>query len=155
MPPRVSIVTICRNARDVIEPTLRSIHSQSYSVIEHVVVDGNSTDGTFELLRGFGPRIAALVQRPPAGIADAFNGGIELSTGDLLVFLNAGDMFVGPDVIARIAQHYVTYSWAWAYGGVRFVSPDGVLSFDRPAAPYSYRDLSRTCFVPHASSITS
>jgi len=90
----VTVVTVVQNAVSVLEATIRSVLGQSYAQLEYVVVDGASTDGTVEILRGYSDRIDAWVSEPDRGIADALNKGSRLATGDLLLFMSAGDSFV-------------------------------------------------------------
>nr|WP_196813269.1 glycosyltransferase family 2 protein [Azospirillum brasilense] len=88
---KVSVITICRNARDGIGRTLDSVAHQSYQNIEHIIIDGASTDGTLEILKGHRHKPTLLVSEPDAGIYDAMNKGLARATGDLIHFLNAED----------------------------------------------------------------
>ena len=151
---RVSVVTLSRNVATVIEPTIESVHNQMYRELEHVIIDGQSTDGTLKIIEARRAKVARLIVRPPRGIADAFNAGVEASSGQLIIFLNAGDTFVGPDVIERVVLHYQENGWLWAYGGARFASPDGSSYIERPTAKFSYSHLVRTCFIAHPSAVT-
>jgi glycosyltransferase len=99
----ISIITAVRNAVGQIGATLRSVESQTYAGIEHVVVDGASSDGTQEYVEKAGRRVSRLVSEPDKGVYDAFNKGLRLATGDVIAFLNAGDTYVEPGVIAKIA----------------------------------------------------
>lgn len=101
--PLISIVTVVRNAAARLEQTLRSVIEQSYTHREHVVVDGASTDGTVEVIRRFDEHLARWISEPDLGIADAFNKAIDLTRGDTLLFLNAGDTLYDPDVLRRVA----------------------------------------------------
>jgi glycosyltransferase involved in cell wall biosynthesis len=98
--PTVTIVTVCFNARDTVEKTITSVLSQSYAQIEYVVVDGGSSDGTAEIVRRFGPELAAWVSERDAGISEAMNKGLRMSGGELLLFLHADDYLVDTDAIA-------------------------------------------------------
>lgn len=101
--PSVSIVTICRNAAGGIERTLRSVAEQDYPVLEHVVIDGASTDGTLAILERHRGRIGHLTSEPDRGIAHAFNKGIAASRGEWLLMLNAGDRLCGHGALRRLA----------------------------------------------------
>ena len=90
-PPCVSIVTVARNAVATLERTIQAVQDQRMPTIEHVVVDGASTDGTQDLLRR---RLRAQdfwLSEPDRGIADAFNKGVALARGAYIQFLNADD----------------------------------------------------------------
>ncbi|WP_222184338.1 glycosyltransferase family 2 protein [Geminicoccus harenae] len=100
--PLISIVTVCRNAAGSIEAMLASVAAQRGRAIEHVVIDGASTDGTLEILERWRQHLAVLVSEPDGGIADAFNKGIARASGTWLMFLNADDR-LGPNQVARAA----------------------------------------------------
>ncbi|MEO8938084.1 MAG: glycosyltransferase, partial [Burkholderiaceae bacterium] len=74
--PKVSVITVCFNAADSIERTIESVRSQTYRDIEHVVVDGASSDGTMEIVRRHADGIAIIVSEKDGGIFDAMNKGI-------------------------------------------------------------------------------
>ena len=100
MPPTISIVTPCLNAAATIGRTLDSVASQGYSEIEHIVVDGGSTDGTLELLAEF-PDVK-VISEPDEGLSDAVNKGIAIATGELVGWLNADDWYL-PGALAAVA----------------------------------------------------
>jgi glycosyltransferase involved in cell wall biosynthesis len=100
--PKVTVVTVVLNAAAVIERTLRSVSAQDYPNLEYIVVDGRSSDGTIELIRRHGHRIATFVSEPDGGIYEAMNKGAGLATGEWILFMNAGDLFVERDVITRM-----------------------------------------------------
>jgi len=101
--PLVSVVTVCRNAEDVIAPTLASVLGQSYARIEQVIVDGASNDGTMRVVERAAAdsdgRIARVVSEPDDGIYQAMNKGVGLACGDLILFLNAGDTLLHADTV--------------------------------------------------------
>ncbi|MHC4247557.1 MAG: glycosyltransferase, partial [Planctomycetota bacterium] len=79
---RLSIITPCRNAEPTISDCLASVERQTHPDIEHVVVDGGSTDGTLEAVRRSGRRVARVVSEPDRGMYDAINKGLDTATGD-------------------------------------------------------------------------
>lgn len=97
--PKISIITICKNAESVVERTLASIVNQTYDPLEYIVVDGASTDRTLEIVQTFKHRIAMLISEPDNGIYDAMNKGVAASTGEYLLFVNAGDYLIDHRVI--------------------------------------------------------
>lgn len=101
---RISIVTVVRNSRDRVGPTLSSVTGQTWADREVIVVDGLSTDGTLDVIRGFGPAIDRLVVEADTGIYDAMNKGIQAASGDWIIFMNAGDVFRDPGVLGRVAK---------------------------------------------------
>lgn len=100
--PRVSIVTVTWNAATVIERTLESVLAQSYPNIEYLIIDGGSTDGTLAIVDRYRDRIATVVSEPDDGIFDAMNKSLAHVTGDWVNFMNAGDSFADPDVVAQV-----------------------------------------------------
>ena len=101
---RISIITVAYNSASTIGDTLKSIAAQTHPDIEYIVIDGASKDGTLDLVRAHGTRVAKLVSEPDRGIYDAMNKGLALATGDFVGFLNGDDMLASPDVVAQIAR---------------------------------------------------
>jgi len=91
--PLVSIVTIVRNGAAVLPRAAESVLSQDYPTVEYIIVDGASTDGTLDVIRRLGDRIAVWVSEPDAGISEAFNKGIALARGNLIGLLNSDDWY--------------------------------------------------------------
>ncbi|MEO1704639.1 MAG: glycosyltransferase family 2 protein [Pseudomonadota bacterium] len=99
-----SVITIVWNDRVGATRTMQSVFSQTYPHYEVIVQDGASTDGTSEMLRSFGDWIDDLVIEEDDGIYDAMNRALARATGDYLIFMNAADYFLKPDVLERVAQ---------------------------------------------------
>lgn len=102
--PKFSIITVTYNAAAVVEPTLRSIISQSYDNYEFILVDGGSSDDTVSKVLDSGIKVSHIVSERDKGLYDAMNKGIKLATGDYLCFLNAGDSFHTPDVLEKMVE---------------------------------------------------
>lgn len=105
--PLISVITCTRNAADTLERTLGSVARQTYPRVEHVLVDGCSTDGTFARIQRYVerdlPYEVKVVREPDEGLYDAMNKGIRQASGDYIVFLNAGDTLHGADTLGRVA----------------------------------------------------
>jgi glycosyltransferase involved in cell wall biosynthesis len=121
---KVSIITAVRNGADVIARTVDSIAAQDYPDIEHVVVDGASTDGTADIVRRMGSRNLRLVSERDAGVYDAFNKGLRLATGDIIGYLNAADTYYALDSVSRIAAAFAEPSVDAVFGDVMIVDAD-------------------------------
>jgi glycosyltransferase involved in cell wall biosynthesis len=121
---KISIVTAVRNGAAAIIPTLESIREQSYSAIEHVIIDGASTDSTAEIVRSRGSRDLRFLSERDSGVYDAFNKGLRLATGDVIGFLNAGDTYWSTQSVHRIAEAFQDDAIQVAYGDVMIV--DGI-----------------------------
>lgn len=104
--PLVTVVTVTYNAEAFIEQTIKSVLQQDYSNIEYIIIDGGSTDGTMKIVEKYSHRIARYVSEPDEGIYDAMNKSIEMATGDLMNFMNAGDTFFDADTVGRIVSAY-------------------------------------------------
>lgn len=104
MIPRISIITVVRNAARELEQTLQNLTGLDVSVAqtELLVIDGASTDDTLLVIERYKDRISYSVSEPDRGLYDAMNKGIRAATGDYLWFVNAGDTVYGPDVLTRI-----------------------------------------------------
>lgn len=101
---KVSIITAVRNGVAAITPTLRSVREQNFPNVEHIVIDGASTDGTLEILEQEERHIAFLRSGRDLGVYDAFNKGLLLATGDVVAYLNAGDTYASRYVVAEVVQ---------------------------------------------------
>lgn len=121
--PTISIVTPCLNAATTLERALTSVATQDYAWVEHIVVDGGSTDGTVELLKQH-PDIR-WISEPDRGLSDAMNKGIAMATGDIVGWLNADDWYL-PGAFAAIADAAVAEPAAdWFTGRCPIVDGDG------------------------------
>jgi|ERR1017187_827264 glycosyltransferase involved in cell wall biosynthesis len=96
---KISIITICYGAAHLIRKTIESVAEQTYESIEYIIVDGDSPDNTREIVRSYGSKIHKFICEPDRGLYDAMNKGIRNSTGDLIIFLNAGDYYISSRVI--------------------------------------------------------
>ena len=100
--PTVSIITAVYNNADVISVALDSARGQDYPNIEHIIIDGGSTDGTLDVLDKYREQIAVMVSEPDNGIYDALNKGIERATGKYVAFLHSDDVFHSRSTISNL-----------------------------------------------------
>ncbi len=119
-----SIVTPCLEASSTIADTLRSVREQDHGAVEHVVVDGGSTDGTVAILEAAdGP--VRFISEPDRGLSDAMNKGIAMATGDVVGWLNADDVYL-PGALSRVAAAFEGRPDAlWATGRCLIIGADG------------------------------
>jgi len=124
MPVTFSIVTPCLNADATIAQTLRSVSTQGVDGLEHVVVDGGSTDGTLDILRAAdGP--VMFVSEPDNGLSDAMNKGIRMARNDVVGWLNADDVYL-PGALRRVREAFEARPDAlWATGRCLIIDGDG------------------------------
>ncbi len=100
--PYISIITVVYNAEDQIEKTIQSVIDQNYDGIEYIVIDGGSTDNTVNIIKKYEEYIDYWVSEADNGIYDAMNKGISIAKGNGLLFLNAGDCFMGRVISDKI-----------------------------------------------------
>lgn len=134
---KITVITVAYNAAATLGDTLRSVAAQSHPDIEHLVIDGASTDDTARVFdANAGPR-SQLFSAPDAGLYDAMNKGVARATGDLIGFLNADDFFRRTDAVARIAAA-ATGADAVS-GGVAIVDAHDAARLTRnyPARPFA------------------
>ncbi len=118
--PLVTVVTVVYNCADSLEETILSVINQSYNNVEYVIVDGGSTDGTVELLRKYDRHIDYWISEKDSGIYNAMNKGVDLSTGQWINFMNAGDCFHSSTTIANIEKS-LDEKFAVVAGGVCYI----------------------------------
>ena len=121
---KFSIITAVRNSAATIGAALESVERQTYPDIEHIVVDGLSTDGTMEIVRKHSARLAKVVSERDSGIYDAFNKGLRLATGEVVAFLNADDVYAAPDVLQSVHDVFERSQASAVFGDVEFVRPE-------------------------------
>ena len=117
----ISIITVCRNSRGVIGTCLESVAGQTHPAVEHIVVDGASTDGTQAVVERF-PHVAKLVSEPDTGLYDAMNKGIAMATGEVVGILNSDDFYPNADVIAKVAKEFDSPAVDATIGDIAFVA---------------------------------
>lgn len=118
---KISIITVCYNSAATITDTLQSVVAQTWGQIEHIIIDGGSTDGTQALVRQHGRPDVILVSESDDGIYDAMNKGLRLATGDWVGFLNADDVLAAPEVMADLASLAERTGAGVIYGDLEYV----------------------------------
>lgn len=101
---KASIITVCKNSEKDIENTIKSVISQNYKEIEYLIVDGKSTDATMKIINKYKQKIASITSEKDSGIYEAMNKGIKKSTGEIIMFLNAGDSYYAKNTISTIVD---------------------------------------------------
>lgn len=99
----ITVITVCFNSAATLGNTLQSVADQSWANVEHIVIDGGSTDATQEVVAQHGAHVARFISEPDRGIYDAMNKGIRVATGDVIGFLNADDVYAHRNVLAAVA----------------------------------------------------
>lgn len=120
----VTIITVAYNSAKTISDTLDSVAFQTYSNVEHIVVDGASTDGTLALVRNHHNPNIRLVSEPDKGIYDAMNKGLAMASGEVVGFLNSDDFYADSLVLEKIAMTFQDESVQASYGDLVYVNQD-------------------------------
>ena len=129
--PKLSVITVTFNAAAYLEPTLQSVREQEYPHIEHLIIDGGSTDGTVDIILRYEAGLAFWVSEPDAGIYDAMNKGVRHASGDWVLFLNAGDRFTSPSSVSK-AMETARDESDLMIGGIRTLEPEGRVILSKP-----------------------
>ena len=127
--PKVSVVTVTYNCVDWVEGTIRNVLKQTYPNLEYIVIDGNSTDGTRQVIEQYADRLAYYESAPDNGIYDAMNKGIRVATGEWVIFMNAGDYFFQSTTVEDVFNWYDDKGEVMIAGGARCFINEGY--FDR------------------------
>jgi glycosyltransferase involved in cell wall biosynthesis len=146
--PTFSIVTCTWNSAATLPDTLASVQRQTCQDVEHIFVDGGSTDGTLEMIAAY-PGRKRVLRDVGGGISRAMNQGIEAATGEYVAHLHSDDYYATDDVLATVAERFARERVDWVYGTVQ-VLKDGALIPPYPMPPFSYRSFAAGhASVPH------
>lgn len=123
---KISIITVCYNAEQVIGKTIQSVLNQKYQGLEYILIDGGSTDKTLDIIKKYSKdtRVKYLSE-PDEGIYDAMNKGVRMATGEYVEFLNAGDALVDENIIQVVADRITQCHADIVYGNILYKHPDG------------------------------
>jgi glycosyltransferase involved in cell wall biosynthesis len=159
MKPKISVVTITYNAEAALQRTLDSVLSQSYPYVEHLIIDGASTDGTLALVEQYreesteqaASHEVVVQSEPDRGIYDAMNKGLQKATGDYVLFLNAGDTLPATDTL-ELAMDKAGDGVGVLYGNTDVVDGEGNFLYHRRLQPperLSWRSFRQGMLVCH------
>ena len=121
--PTVSLITVSYNSVTTIADTINSVLAQSYPNIEYIVIDGASSDGTWEIVSSFGSKISRFISKPDYGMYDALNKGIKLATGNIVGILNSDDFLYDNEVIEKVMNVFKDKNVDAVFGDVQFIDP--------------------------------
>ncbi|AXB58505.1 glycosyltransferase family 2 protein [Flavobacterium fluviale] len=122
---RVTIITVCYNRKSTIEQAIKSVLEQDYNDIEYIIVDGNSSDGTKEIIESYKDKLSQYISEPDKGMYDAINKGLKLATGDVIGLMHSDDEFYDKNAISKIAARFnFDPSIDGVYGDGVYVSND-------------------------------
>lgn len=146
---KVSIITVALNAATSIADTLSSVASQSYLDIEHIVIDGGSTDGTQQVVERF-PHVKKFVSEKDEGLYFAMNKGLFMSTGEVVVMLNADDFYTHSGVVEAVMNCFANEQVDAVYGDLVYVNKEySKVIRQWKAGAYSRENFYKGWMVPH------
>lgn len=122
---KISLITVTFNAERTIERCVQSVINQSYPNIEYIIIDGNSTDNTGQIISKYSSHLQAFISEPDEGVYDAMNKGIKIATGDIIGMLNADDFFADDDILLKVADAFKQRSIQILYGDLDYVNAAG------------------------------
>ena len=152
---KISIITITFNSEKTLQRALDSVQSQSYGNIEHVIVDGASTDGTRAMIETYAAKYPNVrwISEKDDGIYNAINKGIRMATGDIIGFLHSDDIFNSSDSIEQIAAAFETGNVDVVYGDLQYCRAGKVVrkwnsnSFNPRSLKYGWMPPHPTVYV--------
>lgn len=141
---KVSIITIVFNNKDCISSCIESVLSQTYSNIEHIIIDGNSTDGTQQIIEKYRNDIAYYISEKDNGLYNALNKGIRQATGDIIGLLHSDDLFYNNDTISQIVKTFEKNDADLVYANGQYVDKQNIKHVKRiyKSKPFRKRYLS-------------
>ncbi len=121
---KVSIITVTYNSAATLQYTIDSLAFQDYPNIEYIIIDGNSKDGTQDIIRSNPDVVTSWISEPDKGLYDAMNKGIKMATGDVVGIINSDDFYHRTDAISQIVKAFEESGKQSVYTDIRFVNPD-------------------------------
>ncbi len=119
---KVSLITVTYNSENFIEECITSVITQRHKDIEHIIIDGKSTDNTISIIKKYESHITKWTSEADKGMYDAINKGINMATGDIIGILNSDDILVEDDVIESIVKAFEENNVDTVYGDLEYVS---------------------------------
>jgi len=152
---KVSIITIVYNNKSTITDCIESVQNQTYGDIEHIVIDGGSTDGTKELIEKHRDKLAVFISEKDNGLYDALNKGIKHATGDIIGILHSDDIYYDKYSIALVVNRFKISGADLLYGNGLYISKESEKTkriydskpFDKKYLKYGWIPLHTTIYV--------
>ena len=146
---KVSIITTTYNSEKTVQRCIDSVVMQDYNNIEHLIIDGNSSDGTMKKVYQNINSISTIISEPDEGPYDAFNKGIKASTGDLIGFLHSSDYFVKNDIISKLVHMVSKKNSDSIYGDLVYVNSKKEVTRKWIAKDYNKKNFKYGWMPPH------
>ena len=146
---KLTIITATFNSAANIAQCLQSVNSQTYTSVEHIIVDGASTDETLEIIKTTPNRVTEIISEPDKGIYDALNKGIQKATGDVIGFLHSDDRLASPGILQMIAETFQKTAADGIYGNLVFVNRDDKVVRTWISEPFDKNEVRFGWMPPH------
>ncbi|HOI41300.1 MAG TPA: glycosyltransferase family 2 protein [Elusimicrobiales bacterium] len=148
---RISVITACYNSVATLADTLDSVSAQAFDGLEHIVVDGGSTDNTLEIVKTHGKKISRVISGPDKGIYDALNKGIAAATGEVVGIMHSDDVYAGPEVLGKVAELLKATGADACYGDLVYVEREDISRIVRywRSGPFEPEWFRRGWMPPH------
>ncbi|MCX6181996.1 MAG: glycosyltransferase family 2 protein [Bacteroidetes bacterium] len=158
MTPKISIITVVYNGGTLLEKTILSVLSQTYSNIEYIIVDGKSTDNTLAIVEKYKSKIAKVISEKDSGLYHAMDKGLKLATGDYVWFMNCGDQINDEKTVEKIFAEKIAADIF--YSDTALIDEEGLflsllseVSHNKAPDPLTPKSMSRGMAVCHQSFI--
>lgn len=122
---KISIITIAYNSENTIYDTLNSIDEQDYEDVEHIIIDGKSSDNTLQIVSQF-PGVAKVISEEDDGLYHAMNKGLQLANGDVIGILNSDDIYANSSVLTKVIMAFEKTGSACVYGDLQYVKGNDI-----------------------------
>ncbi|NDV64968.1 glycosyltransferase [Bacteroides sp. 224] len=157
---KISVITVCYNSERYIKNTIESVLNQTYHNIEYIIIDGNSTDSTINIIQQYLSRISYFVSEPDKNMYDAINKGMKKATGDYIAILNSDDFYLNEHVIERLVDELKKEknSYSGIYGNLLKYDADNKFIKKKKGIPTNYKTLlcsKKLTFVGHGTLFVS
>lgn len=136
---KISIITIVYNNREHIASCIESVLAQKYPDVEHLVIDGGSSDGTQDVIETYSHRLGYYISEPDKGLYNALNKGIQQATGDVIGILHSDDLFYSADTLVQVAEAFKQSGADLVYGNGMYVERDDINTVKRIYRSKSYK----------------
>ncbi|MDQ6843709.1 MAG: glycosyltransferase [Bacteroidota bacterium] len=149
-PIKITIITVCKNSERFLAETIESVTGQTYRDIQYIVVDGNSTDGTIDIIKQYSSNIDTWLSEADEGMYDAINKGLKLAVGDYILILNSDDVLASNGTIKNIISNISNERPDYFYGNLVKLKEGKTKKVQ--LFPVTFRQLlfsTHGTFVPH------
>jgi glycosyltransferase involved in cell wall biosynthesis len=148
---KISIITVVRDRAKTISNAISSLKSQDYKNVEHIIVDGGSTDGTLGIIASMKLNQTILISEVDKGIYDALNKGIKLASGDVIGILHSDDYYPHPKVLSKVMELFNIKELDALYGDANYFDSKGSLVRKYSSRRFSPKNFKYGSMMAHTA----